>query len=148
MNVAQREARGLRPPSWYGCSDCAPGWRPDGLRTTCPLSCNRTLRAHQRSLDAERRLLLSRRAEWEAGRKRLADLQAWCRLVATNLRALTYQEKRDALMALGIGVRAWEQDHDPRYVITASIPLVDKAALNGQAGQDSMLYVASQKRSS
>jgi hypothetical protein len=47
---------------------------------------------------------------------------------------------RSALDALGIQARVWKTDHEPRYAITASIPLDDPA----QTGQDSMLYAESQ----
>ena len=97
------------------------------------------LRAQERSLEAERQTLLARRASWATGQQRLADLQAWCRQVGTRLRDLTYQQRRMALDALGIEVRVWKADHDPRYSITANIPLDEPP----QMGQDSLLYAAS-----
>ena len=42
---------------------------------------------------------------------------------------------------LGIQARVWKTDHDPRFAITASIPL---EAAPGQTGQDSIRYAASQ----
>ena len=104
------------------------------------------LRAQQRAHEAERERFHARRAGWESGRQRIADLQAWCENVAARLGELTYEQRRLALDALGVQVRVWKTDHDPRYVISASIPLGDGPG--PQTGQDSMLYVASQNRSS
>jgi hypothetical protein len=53
---------------------------------------------------------------------------------------MTYDQKRTALDALGIQARVWKTDHDPRYLITAGLPLDPP----GQIGQDSSLYAASQ----
>jgi hypothetical protein len=39
------------------------------------------------------------------------------------VRGLTYAEKRLALEALNVRVRLYRTDHEPRYEITASIPL-------------------------
>ena len=104
------------------------------------------LRGQQRALEAEHEAIRARRAGWEAGQKRLADLESWCRGVAARLGDLSYQQRRLALDALGVQIQVWKSDHTPRYAITASIPLGDGAA--AQTGQDSMLYVASQKASS
>jgi hypothetical protein len=44
-----------------------------------------------------------------------------------------------------VRAQIWKANHEPRFVITASIPLGVPAA---QTGQASMLYVASQNWSS
>jgi len=98
------------------------------------------LRAQERAFAAEREEILGRCAAWIAGQRRLADLQAWCSKIGARLDTLTYDQRRTALDALGIQARVWKTDHDPRYAITASIPL----DAPGQTGQDSMLYAASQ----
>jgi hypothetical protein len=36
---------------------------------------------------------------------------------------MTYADKRLALDALGVQAKVWRSDHEPRYEITASIPL-------------------------
>ncbi len=50
------------------------------------------------------------------------DLQAWCEVVSQNVPSMTYAQKRNALDALGVSVRAWRTDHEPRYQVEASIP--------------------------
>jgi site-specific DNA recombinase len=98
------------------------------------------LRGQERALVAERDHILGRRAGWAAGRQRLANIKAWCRMVGARLDLMTYAQKRTALDALGVQVRVWKKDHEPRYLITAGVPLDPP----GQTGQVSRLYAASQ----
>lgn len=53
---------------------------------------------------------------------------------------MNYQQRRTALDALGVQVRVWKTDHNPRFLITAGAPLESP----GQIGQVSSLYAASQ----
>jgi site-specific DNA recombinase len=78
---------------------------------------------HVRALERERDGILARRGTWEEAERRLDALEEWCRTVAANLGELTYQDKRDALLALGVHVTLYRADHEPHYQITASIPL-------------------------
>jgi len=96
------------------------------------------LRRQQRSLEAERVAVLARRTGWAEGQRRLADLQRWCQRVSTRLGELTYEQKRLALEALGVEVRVWKADHEPRYVITAQLDLetLPKADLGEHPGSD------------
>jgi site-specific DNA recombinase len=71
------------------------------------------LRSQQRSLEVECVAVLARRAGWEEGQRRLADLQRWCRHVSTRLGELTYEQKRLALEALGVEIKVWKTDHEP-----------------------------------
>lgn len=86
-----------------------------------------TLAAQRAQYAAERDTILAHRPGWQATLDRIGDIQGWCRTVAANLPTLTYQERRTALDVLGVAVRVWRRDHDPRYKIRASIPL-DEAA--------------------
>ena len=81
------------------------------------------LRAQQRVLEGERDAVLKRRAGWEEAQRRLSDLQHWCKRVSTRLADLTYDQKRLALEALGVEIRVWKADHEPRYIITAEVNL-------------------------
>jgi site-specific DNA recombinase len=74
-------------------------------------------------LIAEREAILSRTQEWEHAQERLGSIQAWCQSIAANIDTLSYDEKRLALSALGVKVRVWRPQHDPRYKIDAVIPL-------------------------
>lgn len=50
-------------------------------------------------------------------------LEEGCRRVGANLGNLTYEQRRLTLDALGVEARVYRSDHEPRYVIMASIPL-------------------------
>jgi site-specific DNA recombinase len=76
-----------------------------------------------RKLDEERTAIEQRQASWEQAQEQLEGLEAWRQHVAKNLDTLTYDGRRRALDALGIHITLYAADHDPRYVITASIPL-------------------------
>ena len=82
------------------------------------------LAKQKRGLESEYEHVEMRRAAWEAAQTRLQDLEAWCHQVASRLGELTYQQKRMALRALDVQVRIYRQDHKPRYIIEASIPLL------------------------
>ena len=77
-----------------------------------------------KTLRAERQLI-ERRAEDEAEtQRRLTDLSDWCERVAGNLPTLAYEDKRMVLEALGVSVRVFKADHDPRWEITmAPLPV-------------------------
>ena len=90
----------------------------------------RALAERKRQLQEERAAILARRAGWEEALGQLAGLERWCRTVAANLRGLTYAQRRMALDALNIRVRLFQQGEEPRYEITAAIPL--DGGLNGE----------------
>ncbi len=85
--------------------------------------------AQKTRLLQEREGILRRREAWQAAEEQLGSLTEWCRMVAAKLGQLTYEEKRLALEALGVQVVVYRADHDPRWEITASIPL-DSAILS------------------
>ena len=76
-----------------------------------------------RTLQAEHERIGGQRAGWLQAQARLDDLTAWCVTVAANLETLSWTEKRLALDALGVRVQVYRTTHDPRYVISADIPL-------------------------
>jgi site-specific DNA recombinase len=82
-----------------------------------------TLEAQRAQLQAEREQVLARAEAHRRAQERMGDVAAWCRTVAANLETLTYAEKRLALDALGVRVRLWRKGHEPRYEITANVPL-------------------------
>ena len=86
------------------------------------------LEAQREQLTVEREAILSRAQAWQDAQDRLGKFEAWCQTWTTNLKTLTYQEKRLALDALGVEVRLWHASHEPRYDIRASIPLDGIAA--------------------
>ena len=96
----------------------------DDADATAPLVAELSiLAARKRELDGERAVMLGQREAWTAAQGRLDELTAWCDTVAANLDLLSYDDRRLALRALGVRVRLWERDHEPRYEITANISL-------------------------
>lgn len=87
------------------------------------------LEQQRADLSHERDGILARSATWQRAQERIGDVQAWCRAYAESIGTLTYDEKRLALDGLGVTVKVWRADHEPRYQITASIPL-DRGAVN------------------
>ena len=83
------------------------------------------LATQKRQFEAERALLQDQRAAWSLAQDRLQDLDAWRRRVAANLGGITYEERRLALRALGVEVRVWRTDHDPRFDITMRLDFID-----------------------
>lgn len=81
------------------------------------------LAERRRALAADREAALNHHAARLAARERLQHLEDWCRAVAARLAGFDYAKKRLALDALGVTVTVWRADHDPRYEITAGIPL-------------------------
>ena len=82
-----------------------------------------SLGAQCRRLEQERTNVLERRANWVAARERLADLQTWCRSVASRLGGFDYEQKRLALEALSVQAEVFRAGTEPRWVITATVPL-------------------------
>lgn len=74
-------------------------------------------------LTAEREAVVSRRRLWQSANDRLGELTIWCRTVAANLDRLTYQERRSALLALGVTAGAYRASHEPRYDFHMNLPL-------------------------
>lgn len=61
----------------------------------------------------------------DADTEALASVMSWCERVSTNLKTLTYREKRLILEALGVSVRVFRVDHNPRWELTmAPLPIV------------------------
>jgi len=83
----------------------------------------RTLAERGRQLEAEKTGIMRQRAIHDEARARITSLTEWCATVAANLGDVTYAEKRLALEALGVQVQLWGANHEPRYAITAHIPL-------------------------
>ncbi|MCC6790049.1 MAG: recombinase family protein [Thermomicrobiales bacterium] len=81
------------------------------------------LSGEKRQLEAERVAVEARVRARQQVRDQLADLEAWCRRVSTNLDALDYAERRQILDALGVQVRLYNDDHILRFEMTASLPL-------------------------
>lgn len=81
------------------------------------------LTEQKRQLQTERDSVLARHAGWERAQQHITDIQAWCTALAEELASLDYTARRTALEALGVEARLFRQGDDPRYVITARVPL-------------------------
>jgi site-specific DNA recombinase len=82
------------------------------------------LAAHLKTLRNEREEIVRQQDIRQNVLVQLGDLRAWCRQVAGQLEMLTYDEKRDALLALGIEVKVYSAKSDQRYEITVRLPIV------------------------
>ena len=80
------------------------------------------LGTEKRQLLTERQRVLQRRTEWEMTQARLYEIETWRQSVVAEMATLDITTKRLALQALGVEVRVWKADHEPRYEITASVP--------------------------
>lgn len=75
----------------------------------------------ERTLMQERAVLREQHQSWHAHRIQLSSLEAWCQTVRTNLHAFDFKQWRMVLGAPGFSAKLYRSDHEPRYVIAASI---------------------------
>lgn len=83
---------------------------------------------HATSLQRERREIETQQDTRQRALARLGDLTKWCHDIAARLDTLDYEQKRMALVALGIEVKVYSAKHEPRYTITARLPLDEDIA--------------------
>ncbi len=93
------------------------------------------LAAQRRALEVDRILLTARHHTDSAERERLADLATWCQRVGANLATLSYVERRMVLDALGVRVKVYRADHNPRWELTmAPLPVVPSTGNSSAMG--------------
>jgi site-specific DNA recombinase len=92
------------------------------------------LATRRSALEADLATLVGRRDAWQAAMDQLEDVRTWRERVAANLTTLDYREKRTAIEALGVRVDIYGRDHDPRFVVTARIPLRTDIAYSSTRG--------------
>lgn len=92
---------------------------------------------HER-LQTERDVILARRSVWNAAISRIGDVKTWCRRVSERLSTVSFEEKRQVIETLDVEATVYRAHVQPRFIITATIPLTD------QMGQDSIFCVESQ----
>jgi site-specific DNA recombinase len=96
----------------------------DDLDAATPLVAQlKVLAERKRELEAEREMIRTRRDSWQAAQSQLVNLQQWVRTVAENMDDLAYDDRRDLLRALDVRVKLYRKDHQPRWEITASLPI-------------------------
>ncbi len=78
-----------------------------------------------KQLTAERQAIERRRDDEDADRAKLMTLLDWCKVVSERLASLDWTEKRMILEALGVTVRLYRADHDPRWEIIMAPPPMD-----------------------
>ncbi len=102
-----------------------------------------TLAARRREAEAERTLILARRASWEASTARVAsavDFAAQVRQeVMGESRALDWEGKRRTLFRLGAVVTLWPDGYRPRWTLTMAWD-GDTRATGGAAYQGSVEF--------
>jgi site-specific DNA recombinase len=91
---------------------------------------------HRVKLLAERQEILRQREEWEAARGRLRSLVEWCQQVADRIPTLDYENKRNALTWLNVGVKVYGSDHDPRWEMWMQVGPRDEDELYATSGED------------
>lgn len=79
------------------------------------------LTKQERTLYQERALLVEQQRSWQEHRIQLSSLETWCRTVSTNLDTFDFKQRRMVLDAMGFSAKLYRSDHEPRYVISASI---------------------------
>jgi site-specific DNA recombinase len=68
------------------------------------------LAERKKALHGERDELARKIADRQSERVRVRSLTSWCEHVSANLATLSYAERRDALVALGVDVRVWKAE--------------------------------------
>lgn len=96
------------------------------------------LTQERETLLRERDGLIVRRAAWATALSRLGDVRAWCRTLAARLATLSFEDEQLAFDALDVQATVFRANHQPRYIITASL------ALGHQTGHDSIFSAESQ----
>ncbi len=71
----------------------------------------------RKQYEAERENLAAQRETWRLTQEGLMTLKEWCRRVGENLAEMTYEEKRQILVALDVRVSLWPASRAPRYTI-------------------------------
>ena len=77
----------------------------------------------EKQLTAERESVAVRRDSWLSAQADLRVIEAWCRDLGAQLAGSGYDERRLTLTALAVQVTLYPADHEPRYVVTASVPV-------------------------
>ena len=84
----------------------------------------RQLGVEAKALRFEQNQLRGRAQNRDADTEALNSITSWCQRVSKNIPTLTYQEKRLIMDALGLSVRVFRADHEPRWEIRmAPLPL-------------------------
>jgi site-specific DNA recombinase len=79
------------------------------------------LARQERTLNSERMQVLERQRAWQEQQHNLDSLTEWCRTVTANLERFGFKQRRMVLDALGMSVKVFCANHEPRFVITAEI---------------------------
>src|SRR5262249_48368946 len=66
---------------------------------------------------AQQEALRQQQMSWQEAQSRVQNLEQWCRQVAARLETLSYQEKRRAMLTLGVQAYVYRLDHEARYEV-------------------------------
>jgi site-specific DNA recombinase len=102
------------------------------------------LRQQLRTFEAERTATAARAEHWQAQRDGLDHVQEYCARVAGNLDSMSFQERRETLIALRTEIAIYKSDHTPRLAITAHLPL--SGAVSVPMSQDGVYDMRLSKR--
>jgi site-specific DNA recombinase len=77
----------------------------------------------RRQLQEERKQVLERRQGWLDAQRRMEDVKAWLAELRGAAEEMPYRLRRKVLVALDVRVTVHPRDHEPRWEMTASIPV-------------------------
>jgi hypothetical protein len=86
----------------------------------------RALADRKRALLSEKDAIAHTHQDWEAAQSKLQELEEWCEDIASKIEQLTWEEKWVPLEALGINVKVWRTEHDPRVYIGTDLKFIDE----------------------
>ena len=102
----------------------------------------KSLAERKRALEAERDALAQRIADQDAEDAKVTGLTEWCSRVGANLNTLSYDERRMAIDALGVQVRAYRKgsldaagNPYPRWQMTMN-PVMPEAVIVDRIPKD------------
>jgi site-specific DNA recombinase len=82
-----------------------------------------TMRSQRSALLIDREQLLVRQQTWSSTQSSITQLASWCKTIGTRVDDMSWAEKRVTLDALGVHITLFPHTKNPRFVITADLPI-------------------------
>ena len=81
------------------------------------------IRNQRATLLLDRERLVERRETWNSSQASLVKLGGWCRTIASRIHSMSWADKRLALDTLGVQVKLYPHDQEPRFIVTLDAPV-------------------------